>query len=189
MATESSAASSKPPMRSSDEANQEQLKLAREQGRAYQDALRNMTKKEAQGAEQHVGDYKVGYAVEEAEGMYELRDGTLQWSEPKDENLHVEIAVRDASDGRFIPGLAVQATLIGPDGKEVGTHEQPFLWHPWLYHYGRNWRVPGDGEYTLRVHIEAPRFGRHDKKNGKRYEKPVDVEFKGVKVETGQKKS
>src|SRR5205823_4373556 len=100
-----------------------------------------------------------------------------------------EVSVRDGADGRFIPGLTVVATLIGPDGQEIGTHEQPFLWHPWLYHYGRNWHVPASGIYTLRIHIEAPEFHRHDKENGTRYAEPAEVEFRDVKIKTGQKMS
>lgn len=62
-----------------------------------------------------------------------------------------------------------------------------FLWHPWLYHYGRNWTVPRDGTYGLRVRIEPPDFPRHDKENGLRYREPVEVVFDGVHIETGQK--
>lgn len=178
----------KPPMRASDEATAEQLKLAKAQGEALQQALRHMTQKEADdGSEKPAGDYLVGYAVEKAEGMYHLQDGELQWHEPKDENVHLEISVRDGADGRFVPALTVHATLIDSTGGKIGTHQQPFLWHPWLYHYGRNWRVPGDGEYTLQVRIEPATFHRHDKINGKRYAKPVEVEFTGVKIKTGQK--
>jgi uncharacterized protein involved in high-affinity Fe2+ transport len=71
----------------------------------------------------------------------------------------------------------------------MGTHQVPFLWHPWLYHYGRNWQLPGDGEYTMRVRINAPTFMRHDPENGIRYAEPVEVEFDSVKIETGVKKS
>jgi len=172
---------------SSDEADERQLQLAREQGEAYGRALEHMTRRVAEdGGEQRAGDYLVGYAVEEAEGMYEWSGGELVWREPEDENLHVEIAVRDGADGRFVPALQVTATLVDPDGNEVGTHEHPLLWHPMIYHYGRNWVVPGDGEYTLRVHVEPPRFMRHDEINGRRFAAPVDVEFTGVQVETGQ---
>ena len=180
---------SRPPMAASDEATSNQLRLAREQGDAFERALKQMTEHEAHGAEQRAGDYLIGYAVEHAEGMYELHDGELRWMEPRDENAHLEIVVRDAGDGRFIPGLAVHATLIDGEGREVGTHEQPFLWHPWLYHYGRNWRVPGSGAYTLRVRVEAPTFCRHDKTNGQRYARPAEVEFQRVQIETGQKHS
>lgn len=179
----------KPPMKSSDEANKKQLKLAKAQGEAMQRAIKEMTQEEAQGAQQRAGDYVIGYAVEEAEGMYMLQDGKLQWHEPQQENLHVEVVVTDGADERFVPGLTVYATLLDDQDREVGTHQQPFIWHPWLYHYGRNWEVPGDGTYTLRVRVEVPDFHRHDKTNGKRYAEPVEVEFKGVTVKTGQKKS
>lgn len=45
------------------------------------------------------------------------------------------------------------------------------------------------GEYTLRVHIDAPAFPRHDKSNGQRYVDPVTIAFTGVKIKTGQKRS
>jgi len=118
--------------------------------------------------------------------MYEWTDGGLVWRDPGEENVHVEISVRDASDGRFVPGVKIFATLVDPDGNEVGTHEQHLLWHPMIYHYGRNWVVPADGEYTLRVRVEPPTFMRHDEVNGKRFTEPVEVEFAGVKVEQGQ---
>jgi len=178
-----------PPMSPSDEANVLQLQFAREQGDAYKKALDHMAHQEAHGAEQRAGDYVVAYAVENAEGMYMQHGGELLWHNPQDENAHVEISVRDASDNRFIPGLNIKVTVLDRAAKEIGTYVQPFLWHPWLYHYGRNWKLPGDGEYTLRVHIEAPDFMRHDRTNGMRYAKPLDVEFKNVTIKTGQKKS
>jgi uncharacterized protein involved in high-affinity Fe2+ transport len=175
-------------MKSSDEATKEQLQLAKNQGEALQKALDHMTKEEADdGAEKRAGDYLVGYAVEQAEGMYVRKNGELVWQEPEEENVHLEVSVRDGGDGRFVPALSVKATLLDSKGKEVGTHQQPFIWHPWLYHYGRNWKVPGDGEYTLRVRVDPADFPRHDKKNGKRFAEGVEVEFKNVKIETGQK--
>ncbi len=177
-----------PPMDpNTSEATAKQLDLARAQGTAYGNALEHMTGTVADdGGEQRAGDYLVGYAIEEAEGMYEWVDGSLVWQEPGDTNLHVEVAVRDAGDGRFVPGVRVLATLIDPQGKEVGTHEQPLLWHPMIYHYGRNWTVPVDGEYRLRVRLEPPTFSRHDETNGRRFTEPVEVEFSGVKVKRGQ---
>ena len=44
-------------------------------------------------------------------------------------------------------------------------------------------------DYTLRVHVDPPMFGRHDHINGRRFREPVDVEFSGVHIETGRKKS
>ncbi|MDP9316676.1 MAG: iron transporter [Pseudomonadota bacterium] len=178
-----------PPMRPSDEATEKQLRLAKAQGDAFGQALTAMITDEAHGSVRPVGDYLVGYAVEQAEGMYHLHDGHLEWVAPEEENLHVEVVVCDAADGRFIPGLTVYATLIDSTGNEIGTYHQPFLWHPWLYHYGRNWHVPGDGIYTLRIRVEAPEWGRHDKINGKRFAEPVEVEFVKVGITTGQKQS
>jgi hypothetical protein len=51
-----------------------------------------------------------------------------------------------------------------------------------LYHYGRNWKVPADGNYTLRVRVEPPMFLRHDEVNGCRFTDAVEVEFSGVRV-------
>ena len=178
----------KPPMDpKTSEATQKQLDLAREQGEAYGRALAYMTGEVAHdGGEQEAGHYLIGYAIEEAEGMYEWSEGELVWRDPEEENAHVEVAVRDAGDGRFVPGVRVFATLVDSDGNEVGTHEQPLLWHPMIYHYGRNWVVPSDGEYTLRVRVEPPTFMRHDEVNGQRFTEPVEVEFTGVQVERGQ---
>lgn len=174
----------------SDEANEVQLKLAAEQGKAYGQALEHMVSEEADdGGTQQVDDYTVAYAVEEAEGMYMWEDGELVWRNPEDENVHIEIAVADKYDGRFIPYLDVTVTVLDESGNEVGTHAQPFLWHPWLYHYGRNWRVPGDGVYQLKVDITPPAFHRHDKENGRRYARPATVQFDGVEMTTGQKRS
>lgn len=171
----------------SDEVNAEGLALGRQQGEAFGRALRHMVEDVAHdGGQKPAGDYIVGYAVEEAEGMYQLVDGELKWQEPDEENLHLEIAVRDRDDGRIVPGLDVVATLTTADGQTVGTHAMPFLWHPSLYHYGRNWKVPGSGAYRLEVRIAPATFPRHDKTNGKRYGEEVIVEFDRIDVKTGQ---
>lgn len=182
--------SGRPPERRSEESNREQLELAVRQGDALQEALAAMDEESESGVlVQRAGDYEIGIAVEEAEGMWTRADGgQLEWQNPADENAHVEVCVRDGADGRFVPELDVTVTLVDPDGHEVGTHRQPFLWHPWLYHYGRNWAVPREGEYTIRVRVEPPRFMRHDHENGRRYAEPVEVRFDDVAIETGAKR-
>lgn len=127
--------------------------------------------KEESGATlQRAGQYTVVLVQENAEGMYMLEGGQLVWSEaPEEANAHFEIAVADAGDGRFVPGLDVEITLLRA-GQELWTTALPFLWHPFLYHYGGNARVPGAGDdYTVRAHIASPTFMRHDPVNGKRY--------------------
>jgi hypothetical protein len=170
-----------------DEATAEQLEYAREQGDAYQSALELMVNKIAQtGGEVHTGDYLIGFAVEEAEGLYTLDDDGLQWHAPQDENAHIEVAVRDAADGRFIPGLDIRVTVIDADGKDLGTYPHQLVWHPMIYHYARNWALPGDGTYTIRVEFPPPTFMRHDRTNGRRFLEPGSAEFTGVQIATGQ---
>jgi hypothetical protein len=172
----------------SEEVDERQLELARAEGDAYHRSLEYMANEVAHtGGTKQLGDYIVGFAQEEAEGMYALtEEGEFEWREPESENCHIEISVSDAADKRFVPYLDVRATLVDKEGTETGPFEVPFLWHPGLYHYGRNVEVPGDGAYTLRVAIDPPTFMRHDEKNGDRYGERVEVEFEGVDIETGQ---
>lgn len=168
----------------SSEADSVQLALASAQGAAYQAALAHMAHNVADdGGATSADDYVIGYAIEEAEGMYVWDEGELVWRNPHGENAHVEIAVTDAADGRFVPGVKVTATLTSSDGHTVGPFELPMLWHPMLYHYGANVTVPADGTYRLDVHVEPPDFMRHDEINGRRFAAPVDVSFDSVRIE------
>jgi Fe2+ transport protein len=169
------------------EADRTQLEFARVQGDAYGRALAHMVQRVANdGGTTEAGDYIIGYAIEEAEGMYEWTDGELTWRDPEDENLHVEVSVRDRADGRFVPGLRVIATLTAPDRDPAAPVELPLLWHPMIYHYGRNVSAPSDGRYTLAVHVDPPTFARHDEVNGRRFVEPVEVEFRDVQVTRGR---
>jgi uncharacterized protein involved in high-affinity Fe2+ transport len=174
-----------PPTAPSDEATAAQLKLATAQGAAYAKALAAMDK-ESGAQTQRAGDYEISVVAERAEGMYHANNGQLRWMEPEHDNVHFEVAVRDAADGRFIPGLTVHIHVDKVDGAHVGFGELPFIWHPWLYHYGQNWWVPEAGDYRVRVRVEPPNWHRHDKTNGLRYAEPVEVVFT-VNVQPGQK--
>lgn len=178
----------KPPQKPSDEADQNQLDMAQKEGEAYQASLEYMANEVADnGATKQEGDYIVGLAQERAEGMYMLEEpGKLSWKEPGDKNCHIEVSVSDRADKRFIPGLSIKATLESAEGKKIGPFKVPFLWHPGLYHYGANIKVPGDGKYTVTVEIAPPDFMRHDKINGQRYKDAVTVEFKNFAVKAGQ---
>ena len=180
--------SSQPPMDpNTDEASAKQLALARQQGSAFGEALDHMIEDVAQtGAKKTAGDYVVGIAIEKAEGLYFLVDGELEWNEPKDANAHVEVVVCDAADGRFVPELDVVVTITTPSGDDLGPHVQGLVWHPMLYHYARNWQLPEDGVYSLRVEFDPPSFHRHDEVNGKRFADPVSIVFDDVMIETGQ---
>lgn len=170
-----------------EEVDDRQLELARAAGDAYREALDYMVEEVANvGDTTEEGDYLVGFAQEEAEGLYvPTGTGDLEWREPEAENCHLEVAVCDADDGRFLPEMDVAVTVLD-DGDAVAEFTPDFLWHPGLFHYGANLTLPGDGEYTLRVEVDPPGFHRHDEENGRRYTDPVEVTFEGVEIETGQ---
>jgi Fe2+ transport protein len=177
-----------PPMEASNEAEPDQLDVARAEGGAYARALQAMDE-ESGAVTQRAGDYLIAFVQENAEGMYELEDGRLVWREaPEEANAHLEIAVADAADGRFVPGLDITLTLLDGD-RELFTTTMPFLWHPYLYHYGTNARVPDEGPYNVRVRIDPPTFMRHDPVNGRRYADRVDVAFENRRFEPGRKPS
>lgn len=174
----------RPPMEKTDEANLNQLELAKSQGKAYVKALRHMVELVAdRGGEKRAGDYVIAYALEKPEGLYHYQEGGLVWKEPQSENKHIEISLRDAADDRFVYGARVFVTLLDARGAQVARHEQHLLWHPWLPHYGRNWEVPGSGEYDIKVEVMPPKMPRHDKVNGRRYQEAVEVLFDKVPIE------
>lgn len=175
-----------PSKTTSDEVDERQLELARKEGDAYRESLEYMVEEVADtGDTKEAGDYIVGFAQEGAEGMYApAGEGELEWQEPDGENCHLEVAVCDGADRRFVPELTVHATLTAEDGTEVGPTEIPFVWHPGLFHYGKNLELPKSGTYTIDIEIEPPEFKRHDEENGDRYADSVEVRFEDVEIET-----
>jgi hypothetical protein len=177
-----------PPMRPSNEATVEQLAMARREGDAYGQAVREMAREKGALAV-HAGDYLLAFVNEEAEGMYELEDGRLVWREAApDANVHLEVAVADAADGRFVPGLAVHVD-VERDGQRVVSTDLPFLWHPFMYHYGGNATLPDPGPYDVLVRVAPAPFMRHDPINGRRYVAPVVARFDKVTFVNGRKAS
>lgn len=177
-----------PPMAPSNEATARQLGIARGEGDAYGRALEAMAKEDG-AAVSRAGDFVVAFVNEKAEGMYDLDGDRLVWREAaEDANVHLEVAVADAGDGRFVPQLMVQVE-VARDGRSVLSAELPFLWHPFLHHYGANASVPDEGPYDVTVEVSRARFMRHDPVNGRRYGEPARVRFDGVHFETGRKPS
>lgn len=171
----------------SNEGDKKGLDLAKKEGEALGKTLEHLLKDVVDdGQQKQSGEYLIACAVENAEGLYEYQNGEFQWQEPEISNVHMEVCVRDAADGRFIPGLNVMATLIDEDGELIGEHQLPLLWHPYIYHYGRNWKIPKSGKYTVQVRFDPPKFSRHDKKNGKRFTQPGEATFKNMHLKTGR---
>ena len=169
-----------------EERTQRELHLARAQGDAYGEAFGHLLAGVASDSgERYCGDYRIGYTVGPAEGAYEWSATELVWRETGNQNLYVAVTVRDAGDGRFVPGLRVLVTVSDPLGRVLGTREHPLLWHPMIYHYGANWQVGSSGPHSLRIEVEPPRFGRADLVNGGRLATPARIQFDAVKVDLG----
>ncbi|MFC4357197.1 iron transporter [Halobium salinum] len=176
-----------PQKQTSEEVDEKQLELAKKAGDAYFEAVEYMANEVAHtGDHQEADEIIVAFAQEEAEGMYRLEsEGEFEWVAPGDDNCHVEVTAMDAEDKRMIPELDIEFTLER-DGEEFGPHEADFLWHPGLFHYGKNVELPEGGTYDLHVEVDAPTFMRHDEQNGDRYGESVSVTFEDVDIETGQ---
>lgn len=170
-----------------------ELTLARAQGDQTGRALYQMAHSEAtDGVQRRVNDYIVAFANEFAETYWEPEGGSLVYrSEPEasaETNAHFEVSVRDARTGRFLPGLTVHVTLMDGSGRELSAHDVPLMWHPWIYHYGRNWRVPRSGDhYRVRVRVDEPPFRRWGRGARDLFTTPIDVTFEDIRVRTGEK--
>lgn len=167
---------------------QEQEALARAQGEAYRASYEKLMAEDPH-AESAVDEYLITASFEPAEGMYGPGpDGSLAWETPRDgDNQHFEVIVRDRDDGRFLPGLDVHLRLLDGSGTAVAETSVPFIWHPFVLHYGIDGRIPGEGDYTAEVSIPAPRFHRHDEVRGKRYQRGVTVRLGPVHLTPGTK--
>lgn len=172
------------------EAMEKQKSLAKGAGKAFANTLKNMYKQANDGRDTIIGDYRLAFAVEYAEGFWDYEHGVFRYKVENDlsgkTNAHVEVAPLDAKTGRFLDKLNVTATLLR-NGKPIGSMMEHFMWHPWLYHYGDNWRVPSAGAYDLKVHIEPPAYRRYGKVDGRQFTQPIDYTFTKIKIKTGQK--
>lgn len=161
--------------------------LAQHQGITFDAALEKM-KEDATHASEEVEDYIVSVACEEAEGMYMFHGDKLEWMIPaKGENQHIEIVVQDRKDKRFLPGLEITCHVKDDTDTVVAQFATPFVWHPFLFHYGMNCVIPKKGKYTIDVVISKPTFHRHDEEVGLRYKKDVVVSLGPVQLTPGRK--
>ena len=163
--------------------------VARKQGEAFDAALEIMSQDVDTCLSVHKDDYIITIACEEAEGSYVPADEkSLTWNAPgKPLNKHIEIVVQDADDHRFLPELSIRCTMRDTNGDGIAEFELPFMWHPFMFHYGSDVELPGEGDYRFSLTIGQPEFGRHDELNGARYKTAVQVDLGPLHLKPGRK--
>lgn len=166
------------PERGGNEGAELEWHLAREQGDAYGDALQHATQLAAgESGERRTGDYWITYLLDSPRRIYTWAEGKPTWHEAEGADLYVGIAVRDATDGRFVPAMRVGVTLLDDAGTVVGAGEHSLLWDPLAHQYGRNWHIEGEGPHSMRVRVEPPiraQAGSDETMT------PLEVEFSGL---------
>jgi uncharacterized protein involved in high-affinity Fe2+ transport len=157
--------------------------LVKKQGDAFM-ASYNLHMEEIIHTVKKVDDYIITAAIEPAVGMYVMGlDKSLEWESPQGfGDLHVEIVVQDRDDRRFVPHLEVSAKVYDKEHKVITESEAPFMWHPYIFHYGFDMTVPDEGDYFIEVRIKAPKFHRHKKDHGKRYSDDIEIKLSPLRL-------
>lgn len=158
---------------------------------ALEDTIKAMRAQASSGAEQQVGGMIVTYAIEYAEAFWRFSPSgkfryTIENEGSNAENAHLEIAPRDSRTGRYIPAATVTTETVGPDGGSP-KQDTPQLWHSWLYHFGKNVRVPKPGKYRLDVTVTPTPVAHYGRRTGDIWWNPVSVSFADAEIKTGGK--
>ena len=178
-------APSMPPMAVGNEANAEQLKLARREGAAY-DAL---VRWERQGAswskDGHAGDFRLVAALSPAEGSWSEASGAPAWTDAPQGMAHLRVFPEDGASLRFVPGLVMRAQMLDGSGGVLG--ETPLIagLYPVTDAYGANVALP-PGVARIAIVIEPLQAKRHDPYNGDRFFKQTTALFDApARLDTG----
>ena len=167
------------------------VELMANRRRALEDTIKVMWAQASSGAEQQSGGMIVTYAIEYAEAFWTFSPQgrfryTIENESSNRENAHLEVAPRDPRTGRFIPAATVTTQATGPDGGSP-RQDTPMLWHSWLYHFGKNVRVPRSGQYRLDVTVTPMPVAHYGRQTGDIWWDPVSVSFPGATIKTGGK--
>jgi hypothetical protein len=138
----------------------------------------------AEGGAVESGDWRIAYIKEPAEGWFRTENGRVVWRDPaRGETAHLEIIPIERDSGRIVPDAGVTLEVLNDDGQRVEKRPLSFYYAE-FFHYADNFRIPRDGEYTLRATVEPPPFRRHgDEDSGPALMEGVDVEFEHVMIE------
>jgi len=160
-----------------------QDELVRKQGDAFI-ASYNLYMEELIHVVKKTDDYIVTVAFGATEGMYEMQtDKSLEWVTPEGYGfVHMSVVIQDRDDKRFVPNLEVFVRLYDNDNKLITESEAPFLWNPYVFHYGMDLTIPEEGNYTAEVTIKRPDFNRQNKDHGNKYTNDVTIRLQSVKL-------
>lgn len=158
---------------------------------ALEDTIKAMWKQASSGAEQQAGGMIVTYAIEYAEAFWRFSPSgkfryTIENESSNEDNAHLEVAPRDPRTGRYIPAATVTTETVSPDGGSP-RQDTPQLWHSWLYHFGKNVRVPHAGLYRLNVTVTPTPLAHYGHATGDVWWEPVSVSFADARIKTGGK--
>jgi hypothetical protein len=114
---------------------------------------------QAIGAEEIVGDYRVGLVSGPARPLFR-RDGAALRPEPAAApgTVYVAAVVRERRTKRPLPAADVTLAIEG-QGRRVESALRE-LWGDFPQ-YGANVALPGDGPVTMTVHVSSPAYARH----------------------------
>ncbi len=142
---------------------------------------------EAEGGEQKVGEYRVGYIVEPAEGWWDGDPAVLQWRGPSGgKTNHIEILPFEAESGLLVPAMQINLTILDASVEEIESKPLEF-YRGEFYHYANNFSLPESGAYTLKAELNPPGFRRHEtdeSSGGKVFTEAVTVESEDVEINT-----
>jgi len=138
----------------------------------------------AEGGEQRVGPWRIAYIVEPAEGWFEQVGGELRWRAPAaGETHHIEILPIEAETGRLVPNVPIELEVLDAGGQRVARGRLA-MYYAEFFHYATNFRVPRDGDYTLRATIGPPDLRRHgEQADGPPLAEGATATFEGVRLE------
>ena len=140
------------------------------------------------GAQVRSGDYRIAVVVTRGHGYWEVHDEKLSYRQPVSRAgrvMHIDVSIRDATTGRFIPDMHVQAAIVDSRNRTIGNYELPMTWHPWFYHYGQDVEVSGSERYAIRVRAEAPAVRRYGSVALRKFNRPINVLVRGIHFATG----
>jgi hypothetical protein len=138
----------------------------------------------AEGGAVESGPWRIAYIKEPAEGWFRTENGRVVWRDPaRGETAHLEIIPIERDSGRIVPNAGVTLEVLDENGERVEKRPLSFYYAE-FFHYADNFRIPRDGEYTLRATVEPPSFRRHgDEDSGPALTESAQVEFENVMIE------